>query len=54
MKKGETSAVVETSSGYLILRANDYQPKRQMLFAGIAASIRQRLQTERPTARQGI
>ncbi len=46
MKKGETSAVVETSTGYLILRANDYQPKRQMPFAEMAKSIRQRLQTE--------
>jgi parvulin-like peptidyl-prolyl isomerase len=46
MKKGETSAVVETSSGYLILRANDYQPRRQMPFTEMAASIRQRLQTE--------
>ena len=46
MKKGETSAVVETSTGYLILRANDYQPRRQMLFSEMAASIRQRLQTE--------
>jgi parvulin-like peptidyl-prolyl isomerase len=46
MKKGETSAVVESSSGYIILRANDYQPKRQMPFAEMAASIRQRLEKE--------
>jgi parvulin-like peptidyl-prolyl isomerase len=46
LKKGETSAVVETTTGYLILRANDYQPRRQMLFSEMAASIRQRLQTE--------
>jgi len=46
MKKGEISGVVESSSGYIILRANDYQPKRQMPFAEMAASIRQRLETE--------
>jgi len=46
MKKGETSGVLETSSGYIILRANDYQPKRQMTFAEKAASIRQRLEAE--------
>jgi parvulin-like peptidyl-prolyl isomerase len=46
MKKGQVSGVVETSSGYLILRANDYQPKRQMPFAEMAASIRQHLETE--------
>jgi len=47
MKKGETSEVVESSSGYIILRANDYQSKRQMAFGEMAASIRQRLETER-------
>jgi len=47
MKAGETSGVVESSSGYVILRANEHQPKRQMSFAEMAASIRQRLETER-------
>jgi len=47
MKKGETSGVLEYSSGYIILRANGYQPKRQMPFAEMAASIRQRLEMER-------
>ncbi len=46
MKKGQVSGVVETSSGYVILRANDYQSKRQMPFAEMAATIRQRLETE--------
>ena len=47
MKKGETSGVVESSTGYVILRVNDYQPKRQMPFSEMAASIRQRLEGER-------
>jgi len=46
MKKGQVSGVMETSSGYVILRANDYQPQRQMPFAEMAATIRQRLETE--------
>jgi|GEM_PF-5167951 len=46
MKAGETSGVVESSSGYVILRANEHQPKRQMSFAEMAASIRQRLERE--------
>ncbi len=47
MRKADTSRVVESSSGYLILRANDYQPKRQMSFTEMSASIRQRLASER-------
>jgi parvulin-like peptidyl-prolyl isomerase len=47
MKAGETSDVVESSSGYVILRANEHQPKRQMSFTEMSASIRQRLASER-------
>ena len=47
MKGGETSGVVESPSGYIILRANEFQPKRQMSLAEMSASIRQRLETQR-------
>jgi len=47
MKKGETSGLVEAASGYVILRVNDYQPRRQMRFSEMGASIRQRMEGER-------
>ena len=47
MKAGETSGVVEFSSGYVILRANEHQPKRQMSFTEMSASIGQHLASER-------
>jgi hypothetical protein len=46
LKPGETSGVVEFAGGFIILRANGYQPKRQMRFSEMAASIRKRLETE--------
>lgn len=46
MKAGETSGIVETSGGYVILRANDHQSQRQMSFDEMADSIRQRLEKE--------
>jgi parvulin-like peptidyl-prolyl isomerase len=46
LKAAETSGVVESSSGYVILRANDHQPKQQMPFSKMAASIRQHLEKE--------
>jgi len=47
MKKGETSGLVESATGYIILRVNDYQPKRQMPFSEMSPSIRKRLEGER-------
>jgi len=51
LKPGETSGVVAFAGGFIILRANDYQPKRQMRFTEMAASIRKRLETEQRQAR---
>ncbi len=47
MKPGETSGVVESSTGYIILRANGCQPKRQMTFSEMSKSIREHMETER-------
>jgi parvulin-like peptidyl-prolyl isomerase len=47
LKTGQTSGVVESSGGYVILRANGHQQRRQMPFAEMAASIRERLQKEK-------
>ena len=47
LKPGETSGVVESSTGYMILRANGHQPRQQMPFAEESASIRQRLEMQK-------
>ncbi len=47
LKKGETSGLVETATGYMILRANDHQSKRQMSFAEMSASLRPTLERQR-------
>jgi parvulin-like peptidyl-prolyl isomerase len=51
LKKGETSGVVESSNGYIILRANDCQSSRQMTLAEIAPSIRAQLEKEKRAKR---
>jgi parvulin-like peptidyl-prolyl isomerase len=47
LKAGETSGVVESSTGYIILRANDHQTKRQMTLAEMTPMIRKSLETEK-------
>ncbi len=47
LKAGETSGIVESSSGYIILRANDHQQKRQMSYTEMAVSVRQQLAMEK-------
>jgi parvulin-like peptidyl-prolyl isomerase len=47
MRAGETSEVLSTATGYLILRANGYQTKQQMPLAKVSSSIRQHLQQEK-------
>jgi parvulin-like peptidyl-prolyl isomerase len=46
LKAGEISGVVESSNGYIILRANDHQQPRQMSFAEMNTSIRKDLAKE--------
>jgi len=47
LKSGETSGVVEAATGYLILRANEHQQKRQMTFDEMSATIRKGLESEK-------
>ncbi len=47
LKAGETSGLVESSEGYLIMRANDRQRSRQMSFAEMSAAIRQQLEKDK-------
>jgi len=47
LKEGETSGLVESSTGYMILRANGHQQQRQLPFTEVAASIRKRLGMEK-------
>jgi parvulin-like peptidyl-prolyl isomerase len=51
LKVGETSGLVESSEGYLIMRANDRQTSRQMSFAEMSAPIRQQLEKDKSTRR---
>ena len=47
LKAGETSGLVESSEGYLIMRANDRQAARQMSLAEMSASIGQQLENDK-------
>jgi parvulin-like peptidyl-prolyl isomerase len=46
LKERQVSEVLESSTGYVILRANGHQQKRQMTFAEMSRSIRQHLGKE--------
>jgi parvulin-like peptidyl-prolyl isomerase len=43
LKKGEVSGLVESPTGYLILRANDHQEQRQMPYAEMASTLRKQM-----------
>lgn len=47
LKTGEVSGVVESATGYLILRANEHQAQKQMSFDEMKASVRQGLEKEK-------
>jgi parvulin-like peptidyl-prolyl isomerase len=47
LKAGEISGLVESSTGYVILRANDHKQKRQMSYTEMASGIRQRMEKEK-------
>ncbi len=47
MKAGQISGIVESSNGYLILRANQCQPKRQMTYTEVGASVHQHMVAEK-------
>lgn len=47
MKPGETSGILESPEGYVILRVNQHVPQKQMSFAEVQTSIRAALEKER-------
>jgi parvulin-like peptidyl-prolyl isomerase len=47
MKPGETSGIIESPDGYVILRVNQHVPQKQMSFAEVQSSIRATLERER-------
>lgn len=51
LKTGEISGLVETATGFLILRANEHQAQRQMPFDEMKASVRQGLEKEKRNQR---
>jgi parvulin-like peptidyl-prolyl isomerase len=46
LEEGKVSGVIETAAGYVILRSNGHQPKRQMTFTEMSRNVREKLRQE--------